>query len=804
MKTGLRPRPLPLPGERAAALILTLTLLALMAIIAVALAVAMRTDRASARAFLDRTKASLMDDQAVNHSIALLRQLSGSTNASWTVGPGQGYVSVGTNSRAMTSAVVLSSGLGTGKADPNLNLAPFATPGHRAIAPSGPAMRVQWIHVRQDGSLDTAATPAVSATNPVVGRYGFWVDAESARVDWNTAYKRTSKDAASASAPLSPDNIDLAALDSFAANSSFADAVHAFVRNSRFFDSPDDVRSADTNNDAALLAALNANRFATTHWSHDPETTYWGAPRIVLTTRSKWSGGRPFLDILRNPDTDDPGLLDNIDWNRKFIPLMKTLTAELSRTDWPVGPSGDSFAAKFFNVAAYPNPAQARQYLSAQLALHIIDYVRAKESAQAVVQRVTGTLDNSGNFARTWNDVAGDFSSHSRQVHITEMGAWISPTPLASDPFQYSGTFYLEVHLPRNYGLASYDLTQLAALVVWDTQWYDANYKLGAPVAFTSANTKVNGAPGTVLNAGGYAVAAIPFTYNPSSRPYWASPSRPSTLTLKAYLLPANHLDPGYNIDAAPIITTYNNGTSGTVSYRVDPANVLPDQITTVETDDPRINGDNRDWTQRAAGTGNTLGSVNGVSTLGHAPSTTLPYSQAPQDRDGSGLLTDVGLTMPAPAGAAANPDGMVHSVAELGCVVTGSQGEYGSGAGQPRSVPWRSLRFQPTTGSETLPDWALLDLFSAPANTAAQNTAAVLSPSSATATSVHGRIDLNGLIAPFEPGVSLLRTAPLAALLNGVALSGAATPAAVATNLYRRTLAEDVKRYDGNANAYS
>ncbi len=779
-----------------AALVLTLVLLSLMAIIAVALAVGMRTDRTSARYFLDHAKAAMFEDQGVNHAASLLRTLCGSTNYAWAVQPGQGYASTSTTSKTLSISVPLNSGLGTQADDPNLNLASFTSQGYRIVNPANVAMKVKWIYVRQNGALDTTTSLALSNSNPIVGRYGFWVDPESSRVNWNTAYKRDS----TKTQTLSPDNIDLAALDGISANPAIADQIHAFVQGTRFFNSPSEVRAANTANDSNFLTAVNTNRFTTTYWSHDPEQTYWGAPRIVLTTRQKLAGGKPFIDILKQPDTGDPGLLDNIDLYTKLPQAVKLVADYLARTDWPVGPSGSSFGSKFFDTASYPNPTQARQYLATQLAIHIIDYVRAKESTESMVQRLTGMLDSSGNFYRSWWDSSTDLSSHSRQVHITEMGAYVDPNPapvVPADPFRYNGQIFLEIHLPRNYGLAAYDLSNLAVQVIWNISWYDSNNKLGTPLGLDTTNTKINGLPATSLPAGGYAVVTVPFTYNPSQRYPWSVPSRPSRLYLKAYLLPKTNLDPAYNIDAAPIITGYYDGNTGIIPYDVDLSATLPNAITTVETDDPRINGDCRDWKRRA--TGNSLGAVNSASTLGGSPSPSV-YTQAPQDTNTSGLLTDDGLTMPPPAGKTGNLDGIVHSVAELGCVLTGSQGEYGSGT-QPRSVSWRSLRFQPTKAN-SLPDWALLDLFTVPLNTTNRNTA--LAFTSTTSNSIHGRINLNGLIEPFEPTLSLARITPLAALLKGLSFPGGSTHLDIAQNIYNRVLAGDVTQYKGHSKIYT
>jgi hypothetical protein len=51
--------------------------------------------------------------------------------------------------------------------------------------PTAPEMNVSWVYVRQDGSQTDQST--YDASNPIIGRFGYWTDIENGRVNLNTA-----------------------------------------------------------------------------------------------------------------------------------------------------------------------------------------------------------------------------------------------------------------------------------------------------------------------------------------------------------------------------------------------------------------------------------------------------------------------------------------------------------------------------------------------------------------------------------------------------------------------------------------
>jgi len=158
------------------------------------------------------------------------------------------------------------------------------------------------------------------------------------------------------------------------------------------------------------------------------------------------------------------------------------------------------------------------------------------------------------------------------------------------------------------------------------------------------------------------------------------------------------------------------------------------------------------------------------------------------------------------------NTLGMVLSAGELGYIHTGIESSSyvfntlnnTTVTGTiPKGVPWRTLRLQPNRdGTNVVPDWAFMDLFSAPvfAPTGAEY---VYSPGAKDTTgrakTVGGRVNLN--CKPTFPDID--RTQPLAAVLQGSTYSSTNTAtlsptqaATLAGNIYHGTLATGGKQY--------
>lgn len=761
-------------------------------------------------------------------------------------------------------------------APPNLNIRTFANettpslllndqPDARGLPLS---MRVKWIYVRQNTRGDAgrpsnwteeedgSETPDVNAARPIIGRYAFWVDDESSKVNYNTAWKRDPGPNPSAhsnpSRPSHPSCVNLMGLrfpDGTYATETAVDALFRWRDRSpnRPFNSFADARQAD----ASLVSLLEFNKFDVTHYNHDPDTTFFGEGRILLTTRRelvpKIDGVylKDFFDILRDDvaaESLDPGLRDDIaggqqDWRagangttvlpNKFDAVVKKLVRYLSAQNWPFAP-GASFQAKY-----YPDERPGDPRI-AQIAVNIIDYVRCKESRQAVVAPLHYGMDDQGRYTLHASYAFGERSCQgvSRAPLITEMALQVNPVPVlmpagatatpadwpriggTSQPKPlYICTFKVELHLPADYNVPDPGVNLVPVRTLpfpansqrcWFVNLHETHatgrvYYVQSPTAtkpflpvstqpnraLPLVNGEVTGKNGTTLRPGGY-VTVTKVLYREESP--LAAPEAELRCALYQGTSGATGLLSGAEAQwpcfgvaphRAPVIYTLGDGATGTAAT-----------MNSVEVDDPRANVSAADWGPAKNGS-NTFGEGSSRSTLGTmAPSaTTVPPPPPQQDADAEGRLSDASSYMPPPNGTGSNNDagdnGLVTSVGELGYVNTGVDAA-------ASSMPWRTLRLQPNqrTNTQELPDWALLDLFAVVPTSSGKvkEPDATFRPHG---TSVGGRVNINSLVTPFE---SLERTSALRAALTGArALRTPEDAAQIALNLYRHVLADGI-----------
>jgi hypothetical protein len=151
------------------------------------------------------------------------------------------------------------------------------------------------------------------------------------------------------------------------------------------------------------------------------------------------------------------------------------------------------------------------------------------------------------------------------------------------------------------------------------------------------------------------------------------------------------------------------------------------------------VSGFGKDWAEKTA----TWNSANSIA----APLSILPE----QDTDASGgTISQASLYMPSPKASTANSSAVVSSSGELGYIHTGMQVTSLGSAG----VPWRTIRLQPSTEPNTVvPDWAFMDLFTAPI-TVGTMTKPVFAPHD---TATGGRVNVNAWLnrQPTAPRLS-------------------------------------------------
>jgi len=766
---------------RGSALVITLAFVVLITILALGIFTATRMEVTASRLHYDGIRADFYAKSG--EGIALARLLAGTsgTNRAWISQPGRLLVSPTNAPSPVTNVVELHSGSPDGVSSNewvDLNPARIQNPAEHLIFPtnlfqdSNAAMPVRWIYARKDGSFETNAPPAYSATNPVVGRIAFWVDDESTKINLNTAWTR---DISNTNAPSHPSRIDLGVI--------FGNATATDIANFRtnisghFFNSPLDIRQMG----GAISTNADLNSGSLTHYSHTPNLNMFGEKRIMLTTQKSLAGTNDFLDILTTSNAD-PGKSANISF-AKVNNLLANIMNQLSRTNWPFDP-GHSFAAKY-------SANWAREIMA-----NLIEYVRCKESTNYVVDPIRYGTNSSGELIAN-----GDhwYIGPTRAPQITEMGVWIAPSPYSStypitnNRGTYSAKYFFELCLPK--GTGEVDLANTNnSLIYLQMINGDGSFTPASgpswPAIIKNIPIRPGPAPGspddmnayldssdTILREGQrrtvtfYQTALLSSANNGFIK--W---TRPTKLAFRGMITRVEGGDVW--LSSAP--TYLNWFDNAYLPYMVDGTNVPVANITSVSTVDPLVGKSYKDWTQGA----NSFGFPD--------PNPSQSYPGPQQDTDASGNIFTDGAFIPARKGSTNNPAGIVESVAELGWIHTGVTSYPSTNAG----VPWRTLRLQPQkSGSTDFPDWAVLDLFCAPVEMTPLEKAVGQPLGNVRG----GLVNLNSEAAPFAGATNafpLIRSNPFNALFSGVKKDGstnALSQALIETirgNIQSRTLA--------------
>tara|TARA_R110002096_G_scaffold147220_11_gene306943 strand:+ start:16295 stop:19672 length:3378 start_codon:yes stop_codon:yes gene_type:complete len=198
---------------RGVALLTTLVLASMMAMIVIAFLVSMRLELGSAAAYEQTQSAKVLSQSALSHGIELLRtnipepaRISEATSEAdaelWVTNPGRLTIIQGNGEPRYvdlhTGAVTEDPGNGAERDLDSVDLnRPLAgeefPPITVALDERGmpdpdaerPEMRVRWHNVLRDPSQ------AAAKENPIVGRYAFWMDDESGKLNFNVAGGKT-------------------------------------------------------------------------------------------------------------------------------------------------------------------------------------------------------------------------------------------------------------------------------------------------------------------------------------------------------------------------------------------------------------------------------------------------------------------------------------------------------------------------------------------------------------------------------------------------------------------------------------
>jgi hypothetical protein len=886
--------------QSGSALIISLFFIVLITVIVVGFLDAARADRSAATTHLDRLRAATMAREGIERSVATLRrettdppQNPGETDdaynlrkRNWISEPGALFVPnpAPADQKQLRRQIDLSSGAPTSGikyADPvfeapNLNIQLLVDqnpPGHLitdrvdSVTTAVSEMKLKWIYVRSNAATgaydyDLAENPSLTdKVKPIIGRFAYWTDDESTKINYNLAWKRTNN----ANNYAHPSRINLMGLTLAGGaqlTEPMADALHSYttLTPGRYFNSFADARAVESQPGGAGISDMLAyNKFELTHFNHDPDTTFFGENRILLTTNgdlvpkiknadgtdAKNPDGTPkyareFLDIMRDDKPAaalDPGNLDDIaggqpDWaadvngnvlvqggKNKLDTVVRNLIDYISKTSWPLSP-GVSFKDKY-----YPGTPDSSARL-AQIAVNIIDYVRAKESRVQVIAPFRFALNpNDGKYTLHPSYAYGGANSYQgicRSPYITEIGMWMEKDPSAPNPIPsgwpggatvklYKCYFRYELYLPPNYGFDANGIELVPDTAAkpatgskgWFTTWTEVRDTATASAIYYY----ISPTTGTCIKMSGHATngqrifkedieggggpngtSLLPGKYVTITKAFWRDKDYASRSTINTRAAIYGGVSGSDGLLAAPLnrwartnIATQSIG----ISYKVgDPSSTTLANMPSVEVDDPRCNVHPNDWTYQ---TTHSFGKPNKALTVGKAP-TMSPAGRPQQDTDENGKISDFSLYMPEPKGIGKNgptgDNGRVSSIGELGYVHTGNEANNGS-------TPWRTIRLQPNNypDSNTLPDWAFMDLFAVP-TVGATGPAAIFTPHG---TSVAGRINVNSHAAAFN---NLVRDRGLVGLLAGTkALPSVNAAESVANNIYNRTLATGLNK---------
>ncbi|HRJ73214.1 MAG TPA: hypothetical protein PLS03_13405, partial [Terrimicrobiaceae bacterium] len=420
----------------------------------------------------------------------------------------------------------------------------------------------------------------------------------------------------------------------------------------------------------------------------------------------------------------DPGIFANLSATN-LQTVHAALTAPLSRTNWPYA-AGGSFAAKFGADGA------------AQLGIDIIEYVRTAESYQTWIDPIVATVaTNSLSLLPGTTGLtgigAGTFIGTVRRPMISQVGVYCS-TNTNSAATGFLGSLHVQTWLPAGYNAGG---SSFSGWTLW------------AQIASSSGTfTNTVAEPlGSVVFTNGYAANALTNIDIPAV----VASGIPAETRIRLALLK----------NPAPAITNL-----------LDIAPLREGQFISLPTttnvtayaavNDPRANKAATNWSASTNLSGD-------VPPPAHSPNFSAYTSPPASD----GTTNSVILR---PTNSA------VASVAELGYIA--------SGISSTPPAPWRSLRLQvrSSTATNVPPDWALLDLFSAPVS-------ARFVPGTNT---IAGRVNLNAIITGTQ---DLARTNVLNALFDNISGIAAANLPTVVSNVITTRLAAGGLNFGGATN---
>jgi hypothetical protein len=259
--------------ERGVALILTLAILALVTLLLIAFVTSMRVENMASKNFNELIKARQLARAGVDGAVGAIRNAAPpvSTVTNYVTAPGIIYTwspNIPTPNHWMTNALFTSDG--ANNVDLNANL--FIT-GQGTLYTAGSPnsqLRVGWSNM----------TATVNGINQLVGRYAYWVDDESAKVNVNYAGARGND-----LEGYAPAAIDLQPFFGFFGQVAITNYLYQYLPQGRQYDTIESLRMQAPQVQFApgiSDAAYSNNQFYVTANSASPNLTAWGTQRVDL------------------------------------------------------------------------------------------------------------------------------------------------------------------------------------------------------------------------------------------------------------------------------------------------------------------------------------------------------------------------------------------------------------------------------------------------------------------------------------------------------------------------------------------
>lgn len=714
--------------EQGAALVIVLALVVFATMIVVSLATAMRLERMSASAYRERAQSSFFAQEGIDNVASAIREATASPRH-WASMPGQIISSSNNLALEDQSEIFPLYSATKDESGSTANLNRLVRSGDNKTLIDGrnnesdSPMEVGWIYVRKDGTREISASVDTSNhANPIVGRFAYWADDESTRINLNTAWKEHFN----TNSTNHPSRISITAMTNLTETD--ADELHAAAKTFPFLTAEDARR---------VQPKLADTRFATTHRSLSPAVNPWGDPKIFLTTRldrlppeiqtldpdERW---KYYFDVT-TADNADPGNFANLSAT-KVERTLKHVHDMLARTNWPYG-SG-SFVDKYGDLNA------------AQISMDLMEYVRSVESTRKFVTPLRVHFNEAGTYSVSSSEIASTnpriLVGTTRRPYITELGIWDDGMGVASNGDNASRHYYIlrsEFVVPKNTGLTGADLNNM----IFE---FSIRFQPGTGTDYYTLGSSDYGNEGTtsssnmqVSDNGRYLIFVITTRTSTTYKDLPSSGKVYMRLLLRGYIAddPRNpDFQPSVR-DVSPAAATLTQSADAANYWVVCPVNAKGSTGNTAQVSDPRLNKYRDNFSAKA-------------STLGNLNTDWLKNQDPTQDRDSGGNVTDEAFVLPQSPTTSEAP--RVTSIAEIGYVCTGGGAQ----------MPWRSIRLQPAGTSTNLPDWALADLFLAPYYPMDDGQ---ISPTN----SIMGRINLNVENTPF--GNSVIRTEGLRAVLK-------------------------------------